>query len=80
MLMVASAVGVLVSFLFWNSWAGFGGTYRWRELYRSDSGGTVVEQHHEVSSNILLALPAEGSGHQAEVIAGLGDDSVKWHA
>jgi hypothetical protein len=47
-LMIVGAVGLLISFVFWNSWGGFGSAYQRRRVYRTDPGETVVEDRHEV--------------------------------
>ncbi len=43
-LMIAGAVGFVVSVVFWSSWGGFGGWHRSRSIYRQPNG-TVVEEH-----------------------------------
>ena len=45
-LMVAGAVGFVVSLVFWSSWGGFGGWGRSQARYRS-SNGTVVEERRD---------------------------------
>ena len=47
-LMIAGAVGFVVSLVFWGSWGGFGGWRRSRSVYRQPNG-TVVEEHHSSS-------------------------------
>jgi hypothetical protein len=47
-LMIVGAVGLVISFLFWNSWGGFGSTYQRRRVYRDGPGNTVVEERNDV--------------------------------
>ena len=47
-LMIVGAIGLFASFIFWNSWGGFGGSYQRRRVYRNGTGNTVVEEHHDV--------------------------------
>jgi hypothetical protein len=45
-LMVAGAVGFVVSLIFWSSWGGVGGWHRSRDVYRQ-ADGTVVEERRD---------------------------------
>jgi hypothetical protein len=45
-LMIAGAVGFVVSILFWSSWGGPGGFRRRRSVYRQPDG-SIVEEHRD---------------------------------
>lgn len=47
-LMIVGAVGLLASFMFWNSWGGFGSSYQRRRVYRTGPGSTVVSPGNTV--------------------------------
>jgi hypothetical protein len=41
-LLIVGIVGFIVSLFFWNSWGGFGGSYRRRAVRRDAAGRDVV--------------------------------------
>jgi hypothetical protein len=43
-LMIAGAVGFVVSLIFWSTWGGFGGRRRSRSVYRQPDGSIVEER------------------------------------
>jgi ABC-type nickel/cobalt efflux system permease component RcnA len=47
-LMILGTVGLVMSFVFWNSWRGLGSAYQRRQVYRTGPGNTVVEERHQV--------------------------------
>jgi hypothetical protein len=47
-LMIVGVIGLVVSFIFWNSWGGFGSSYSRRRVYHNGVGNTVVEERSDV--------------------------------